>query len=541
MKYSLPPRLPADTPASSRARWAGLLVLLCLLWSTFARAESVSALLQARLAPALEQGAPLRLSRQSAPRALAEFYAARAWQPAWDAPRLQALLVELEKLAADGLDPEDYGYSRLRRLPAPASAAQHADRDVLATRACLLAALHLFRGKVNPAQLDPHWNLDARQMDPQHGLKRVLQAVQENRLAALFDFARPALPYYQQLRGALADLRAQAQAGGWPAIPDGPTLKPGMQDPRVALLRRRLLPERPAEQPDFYDDGLLRAVQRFQREAYLDADGAVGRATLAELNVPIAARIDQVRVNLERTRWFGNDLKGRAVIVDLAGYAIYFLEDGQPRWRSRVQIGREFRPSPVFQSTLDRLTLSPAWTVPPTILREDILPALRRDPDYLARRKLQVIGADGRVLPPSAIDWRRPGGVRLRQEPGPDGALGEIALRFRNPFAIYLHDTPSRELFSVSRRSTSSGCIRVENIHELAVLLLDDAQRWNRDALQAVIDERRTREVALARPVPILLGYWTVQVEQDGYLSFRPDVYHRDPPLLAALNTRAPL
>jgi murein L,D-transpeptidase YcbB/YkuD len=518
-----------------------LVALLGALWSSPARAESVSDILQARLAPALQAGTPLQLSRQSAPRALAEFYAARQWQPAWDAPRLDALLLELDKLRADGLTPDDYGYTRLRQWLPPASAAQQADRDLLATRACLLALLHLFRGKVDPAQLDPYWNLDARQMDPRQGLQRVLQAVEENRLAALFDFARPALPYYQQLRGALAALRAQAQAGGWPQIPEGPTLKPGMTEARVALLRRRLLPDSTVEQPEFYDEGLRRAVQRFQRDAYLEADGAVGRATLAELNVPLAARIDQLRVNLERTRWFGNDLRGRAVIVDLAGYAIYFLEDGQPRWRSRVQIGREFRPSPVFQSTLSHLTLSPAWTVPPTILREDILPALRRDPAYLARRKLQVIDADGRALPPAAVDWRRPGNVRLRQEPGPDGALGEIALRFRNPFAIYLHDTPSKELFGASRRSTSSGCIRVENIHELAVLLLDDPVHWSRAALQAVIDERRTREVALPRPVPILLGYWTVQIAEDGYLSFRPDVYHRDPPLLAALNAGAPL
>lgn len=527
--------------------WLGVCsIVICWSLCLPAQSETVSDVLQTRLEPTLQSSAPLQLSRQSGPRALAEFYAARQWQPVWDESRFQSLLVELGGLLKDGLNPEDYGYSRLLRMPAPVTAAQKADQDIFATRACLLALLHLYRGKVNPAQLDPYWNLDMRELDPQQGLQRLQQALRDNHLEEVFDYARPDWPYYDQLRMALARLRQLEAEGGWPLIPTGPTLKLGIQDERVALLRRRLqlgglLPEGETANPEQYDPELQHAVQRFQQEAYLDADGTVGRATLAELNVPLSQRIAQLRVNLERMRWFRSELQERAVIVDLAGYAIYYMQDGEMRWQSRVQIGREYRPSPVFQSTVSHITLSPSWTVPPTIYREDILPEVRRDPGYLSRRKLRVLNTAGQQIDASTVNWSRPGNILLRQEPGPDSALGELAIRFANPFAVYLHDTPSKSLFSTSRRSTSSGCIRVENIHELAVLLLDDPVQWNREALQHAINERKTRNVPLVQKVTVLLGYWTAQAHKDGHVSFRPDVYRRDPPLLKALNMATPL
>ena len=227
---------------------------------------------------------------------------------------------------------------------------------------------------------------------------------------------------------------------------------------------------------------------------------------------------------------------GAGKLSDLAGYRILYVRDGEIRWSSRVQVGREFRPSPVFQATITYLTLSPAWVVPPTIFQEDSLPAIRKSRSYLTKNKLHVYNAAGVQIPESAVNWGSPGNIQLRQEPGADGALGELAIRFDNPYSVYLHDTPHKELFSASKRATSSGCIRVENVHELAVLLLDDPVNWSREKLQEAIDTRETRKVRLSRGVPILLGYWTVQVDPDGYVSFRPDIYHRDEPLLQALD-----
>lgn len=525
----------------------GLLLCLAGLAQAERPAAPVADALRERLADRLAQPRPLRLDADSLPLATALFYAGRDWAPAWDAPRYAALLRALEGLAGDGLAPADYGLAELRRRAGETGAVAVAVREELATRACLLALLHLFRGKVDPAQLDPHWNFPARQMAPDEALRLVAQAVASGRIEDAFDSARPVWGFYHRLRIALAQLRQVQAGGGWPALPAGPTLKPGMSDARVPLLRRRLalaglLPAAPPAvtageaAAEAYDEALADAVRRFQREAMLEPDGNVGPATRAELNVPVAARIDQVRANLERVRWFTSELGSEAVVVDLAGYAILFLRDGEVAWRSRVQVGREYRPSPVFMSQIRHLTLSPSWVVPPTILREDALPAIRRDRAYLARHRLRVYNAAGQRVAPHAVNWWRPGNITLRQEPGADGALGEVVIRFDNPYAVYLHDTPHKELFDASRRATSSGCIRVERVHELAVLLLNDPANWSREQLQAAIEPRQTRQVPLPRPVPILLGYWTAQVAPDGYIAFRPDIYHRDAPLLAALD-----
>lgn len=524
-------------------------------------------LLQARLQPELSRPGLLVLDAASLPRAVATFYADRGWAPAWDASRLQVLTRALEDLEGDGLDPADYGLPALRALAGATDPAQVAEREWLATRGCLLALLHLYRGRTDPRQLDAHWNFTPRQLEPQRALREVAQGVADNRIDELFDLARPAWGFYDRLRIALAQLRRLEAAGGWPLLAAGAPLKPGMADVRVPVLRERMVragllaapgaatlppsaaaPAAPAvpaaagagpAPEQVYDEALAQAVRRFQREANLEADGAVGPATRTELNVPVATRIAQLRANLERVRWFQNELASEVVIVDIAGYRILYLRNGEVAWQSRVQVGREYRPSPVFQSAITYLTLSPAWVVPPTILKEDALPAIRRNRGYLARHRLHVY-REGKQVAPSSVNWARPGNIQLRQEPGEEGALGEVVIRFDNPFSVYLHDTPHKEFFDRSRRATSSGCIRVENVHDLAVLLLDDPVNWSRQKLQDVINTRATRKVPLPRPVTILLGYWTAQVSPDGYVAFRPDIYHRDAPLVAALEAPLP-
>lgn len=475
---------------------------------------------------------------------VAAFYEQNRFAPAWTRPGdLDQLLSALRDVAGDGLDPEDYGLTELQRRRAvladpQAAPAQRAQFDVLATDACLAALLHLYRGKVDPATLDTHWNYDPRQLDQAQGLKAVRDALAQGTIGDLFARARPQHPLYGQLRTALAKLREVAAQGGWPTIADGPTLKPGSHDARVPALRQRLqrggyLVGEGAD--DLYDPALEAALKQFQREQYLAADGHLGKATLAALNVPVAARIDQLRVNLERARWLLYQLQGDFVVVDIAGYQVAYYKDGKPVWRSRVQVGKPYRSTPVFKSKITYLTLNPTWTVPPTILKNDILPKLRKNRGYLDANRIRVLDSQGRELSPASVNWANPRGIVLRQDAGPGNSLGRLVIRFPNDYAVYLHDTPHQELFANEQRANSSGCIRVERPRELAELLLDDPVRWNRAGIDRAIDTLKTQTVMLREPVTLLLAYWTVDLREDGRVGFRPDVYQRDPPLLAAL------
>lgn len=523
----------------------GITVLLLAACILPAQAQGLREVVRERVEQLRDAGpSGPKLEGVSLTEGIARFYEQRDFAPAWnDRSRQAALITELRGLAADGLDPRDYALEQVEKGPVSADPDGIAAYDLATTRSYLLALAHLFRGKVDPGSLDAQWNFDARTMTPDQALGYMIDAVKTGNIAAVFKGARPDHPAYERLRAALVRLRAVEAAGGWTAIPGGPTLKPGMDDPRVALLRKRLAATGDIDADSgatLYDAGLEAAVKRFQEEQYLDADGAIGPGTRSALNVPVAKRIDQVRVNLERGRWLLHELHDDFVLVDIAGFHINLFRKGESVWSSRVQVGKPYRSSPVFKSEITYLTLNPTWTVPPTILREDVLPKVRRDPKYLERNRIRVLDAAGQELDPKKVNWAKPGAITLRQDSGEGNSLGRAVIRFANPYAVYLHDTPHRELFGASQRAFSSGCIRVENVLELVRLLLNDPA-WDQAAIDATLADPTTRSVRLAKPLPILLAYWTIDVPENGRVGFKADIYDRDAPLLRALAERPKL
>ncbi len=467
-------------------------------------------------------------------------YAARAHEPLWTEAALRDLASAIEHAQADGLTRSDYlpEVLALRDLPVAA-------RELLATEALARLAYCLRFGKANPQALEPAWNY-SRSFGGTDPAQWLAAAIASGTPSAALAALRPAGSYYATLRAALAEFRALAAQGGWPAVPAGASLKPGMEDQRVSVLRRRLAiagdlaPSIAAAEGLVYDPSLIAAVQAFQKRHGLAIDGVVGAQTLRELNVPVTQRIAQLRVNLERVRWVFRDLEPEFLVVNIAAFHAAYFVDGTLRWHGRVIVGRPYRQTPIFKASIGYLELNPTWTVPPTIFAKDILPELRRDPAYLSRKQLRVIDPNGGPVDASAIDWRHVAASRfpylLRQAPGADNALGRIKFMFPNPHAVYLHDTPARELFERSERSFSSGCIRVERPLELAELLMRDGGRWDVAALEAAIATGRTQRIALPRKVTIMLLYLTAFEGPDGRVQFRRDVYSRDAKVLAALD-----
>jgi len=502
---------------------------------------------QIRDDPAFEIGG----ARIAAKRLLPALYARREFTRVWTKPAARDdLLRAVRASAADGLDPEDYLLGALQSARAAAEAAgasldAQIDYDLLLSEALIRLLYHLAFGKVDPQSFDPNWNF-TRKVHLHDPAAFVQESIDSGELYARIEREKPQHEMYRDLKAELVRERALEAAGGWLGIPAGATLKPGAVDPRVLPLRARLaasaelVADAPLDSP-VYDGAVESAVKAFQRDHGLDPDGALGPATLAALNRPIGARIEQIRVNLERGRWLLHELDPTLVVVNVAGYEVYYLRDGVLVWSARAQVGKPYRATPIFRSTLTYLVLNPTWTVPPSILANDILPAQKRDRSTLARKKLEVIDHAGRVVPAASIDWANttPRNFRymLRQGAGPDNALGRVKFMFPNAYAVYLHDTPSKGLFEKSDRAFSSGCIRVENPFELAALLLEGQKGWDRAAIDRALADGKTKTVTLARPVPVLLSYWTAWVDRAGVLQQRPDIYGRDAKVAKALDS----
>jgi murein L,D-transpeptidase YcbB/YkuD len=471
---------------------------------------------------------------------LQAFYQQRGSHAAWASPvQLERLASQLEQLADDGLNPDNYQLQHIRQLVSqPAAAGAQADcRDMLVSQAYLQALHDLSRGRLQQGKIEPLWHSE---LTPAPSAMPTLSQSQLTLadLGQAFNEARPSSSQYRQLRLSYARVR-QSELPNWPKIASGPLLKAGMQDPRIPALDERLVSEgylpASAVNPDDtqYNSQRVAAMEKFQRRHGLQADGIIGAGTLAELNVSAAQRRDQLRINLERWRWISPDIEAESLLVDIDGGYLSYYRDRALVWKTRTQVGRAQRQTPSLKSMLTRLTLNPTWTVPPTILKKDKLPAIRADSNFLAEHQLRVLDFEGNELDPADIDWQRPGGIMLRQDAGPNNPLGQMALRFPNPFSVYLHDTPSQALFAKAPRTFSSGCVRVEDVYQVLDMLLTPAEKQRVDELLA---SGRTFEYKLPRRVPIIMAYWTAEADDKGQPLYRPDIYGHDERLVAALN-----
>ena len=489
----------------------------------------------------------LRIAGQSLDRqALARFYRAREFSPAWDVgdggrERAALLLQALERADTHGLDPRRYHLEAIRARRTSGSARSATEIELLLTDAFVRYAIEIRTGRRPAGYVEADWGIVAPRFDAVGALTRALH--EPAGFSAVLASLPPPGPDYRALVVALGRYRALAARGGWPPVPPGTYLKPGDEEGRVAALRTRLAAEddlvsRGADVR--YDDRLAEAVRRFQARHGLAVDSIVGPATVQALNVPVADRMRQIVLNLERWRWLPRDLGRHYIVVNAPDARLHVVVDGRPVLTSRVVVGDLRHPTPVVQGWVEAVILHPRWNVPTSIAAEEILPRLRENRRYLAENDIVVL--ERRESDPFGltIDWatvaaeRFP--FRLQQQPGPDNPLGRIKLDIPNRFDVYLHDTPTRTLFARPVRTASHGCIRVERADDLALHILEgDARGWTRPRLEDALEAGGTQRIPVTRPLPVYILYWTAFVDPDGQVQFREDVYGRDRRLAAAL------
>lgn len=532
---------------------------------------------------------------------LKRFYTAVGDRPVWTNRQSVARLIEvIEDSANDGLLTSDYHLDEIRNYynNPDGSPALRARADILMTDAVFTLMSHMRSGKVYARAIESDWNIEPAQPGPDYD-RTLMSAVMGSRFPELIQALRPASAEYMQLRNGLVRLKAIAANGGWESVPAGPMIdKVGALDPRIPAIRKRLavtgefvepivapaesklredegdhkgkekskkksgkdaksdsvatadstmksdsLGQVPVNPDELYNQELFDAVKKFQKSHGLSPDGVIGNETIKAMNVPVEQRIDQVRINLERYRWFLNSRGSNYVMVNIPGFSVDLVQNGVHKWKSRVIVGKPDTKTPVFRAEMQYIILNPQWVIPNGILVKDrIITTIMKDPSYLNRKNLAIVDSNGHVLSASSVDWGRyaSGGFpyRLVQASGDEGSLGRIKFMLPNRFTVYLHDTPSKELFERSRRTFSHGCVRVDKPVELAEYVLQDTVKWNRKKIQDAIDTDRTRTVNLPKSIPVYILYQTAFADGD-QLQFRADVYDRDARLLRVLETPA--
>ena len=485
---------------------------------------------------------------------LTEIYYANGLQPFWiedgkPGPRAFDTLAVLDDAESHGLDPNDYFADMIHQYWDSRDTTGLVRLDILLTLGMMRYVADQQEGRKAPQKVDPKLFATSRDVEVDwDALKQM--AFEAPDMKAFLDQQAPPFLQYRELQKKLAEYRALAAKGGWPSIPAGETLKPGMENRRVNMVRKRLAvtgdlaPENMGSA--VFDTALEEAVKRFQQRHNLTTDGAVGKQTLAAMNIPVTSRIDQIVLNMERYRWLKRSLMGeRLVAVNIAGFEAVAGKPGVFDVRMPVIVGKTYHETPVFSDTIKYVVFNPYWNLTPSIARNETLPKLKKDSHYLKKHNMRIFngwGPDARELDATTIDWskvskRDMNRYRVRQDPGPNNALGTLKLVFPNEYNVYLHDTPAHGLFKRAQRAFSHGCIRMDRPAEMAAWVLGGEEKgWSLARVNEIIAGRKRQVAVLDEPVPVYILYRTAFVDpEDNSLYFYEDVYGRDKILAKAL------
>ena len=467
------------------------------------------------------------------------FYTQREHAPAWvdnrrPTDRAVDAIALLNTARQHGYDPEDYGAPELLAISqevekidkgSPERLKKVAEFDAKLTAGLLAFGRDVAIGRFT----SPKWKAQRKAPDYVAALAKAA----DGDVKTWVEVMRPPHKEYEALQEALDALHGQKEKGGWVTVPA--ESKPGASGPAVAALRQRLAVSGqfkgdPAASEN-YDADVEAAVKSFQELHSIKATGIADKHTLAIMNVPLDDRIRQVALNLQRWRWMPDDLGDRHFMVNVPYFHLIAREQGKPVMDIRVVVGKVGNNTPLFSDEMESVVFSPYWNIPDSIKQGETLPAIARDPNYLARQNIEIVRTSGEKVDTTDVDWSNPEalkGFAFRQRPGARNALGHVKFLFPNSHSVYLHDTPADNLFGKPTRAFSHGCVRVEEPEQLAKYVLRDYSEWDEAAIGRAMHSGVERHVKLREKIPVHIVYFTSWVDENGGLHFQPDIYEYD-------------
>lgn len=493
------------------------------------------------------------------------FYGERNFQPAWtqNAKLLEIayeMRYEIVQSKFDGLLPDDYHLAIINsyfdRIESVSKAGQKASDsdlaalDVLLTDSFAMLSSHLNMGKVDPESLKTTWNIQRTSPELRIDL-RLESALANGSIRKSFEELYPSFTIYKKMRDGLRQLYENQSrferepVATWKSLKTDKSVKLGESNNIIPEIRKRLyfwgfLQPYQTDEEKIYDSIMMSGVQILQKRHGMDPDGVIGQGTIHAANQTPENLITTASVNLERLRWLPDSIKDlELILVNTANFQLDFIQKRDTVLTSRVIVGKSYHSTPQFSAPMSYIVFSPTWTVPASITRNEIIPAIKKDNQYLAKKNMKLLTSSGTVVDPNTIDWAkvtpRNFPYIVRQEPGEQNSLGLAKFMFPNKYSVYIHDTPSRSLFAREDRALSHGCIRIQKPFELAKLLLSFDPNWTDERIGKAMRQSKEQTVMLDRKIPVVILYLTYWTDGSGNSYFRRDIYNRDSEIHAAL------
>ncbi|WP_339863886.1 L,D-transpeptidase family protein [uncultured Algoriphagus sp.] len=489
-----------------------------------------------------------------------EFYTDREYMEVWLfngslSKNGEELLEQIEDSKYDGLQPEDYHLERIYALSSNPekenkkfrnlSSGEKISLELLLTDAFFRLAHDLENGKVNPSSLDPNWKFEEKETENSY-LEMLKEVAGGSSVEKTFERLYPNSELYALGKEAIKDLYKirNNDTLAWEFQPVEGAVEVGEQHSAIPTLRKRLifwgfLEPYETEDATLFDSTMFAGLQKYQKSNGMNPDGVIGSLVAESLNNSPQNLIDIASINMERLRWMPKmDWDQEMVLVNIANYQLDYMKKQDTAFTAKVIVGKEYNESPTFTAPMSYIVFSPYWNIPESITNDEIIPSVKKNPNYLSQKNMEVVDGNGAVVKASQVNLAKETGYRVRQKPGGDNSLGLVKFMFPNDYNIYIHDTPARSLFERETRALSHGCIRIQNPDQFAKILLND-NSWDDEKIQAAMHQETEEVVKLEREIPVVLVYMTFWADKDGKANFRSDVYERDQALLKALrNTK---